>query len=861
MTSRIARTLRSAIAVGAAGAASLLGAAVPFSSPPASAETVAVPMSPTDPNVRDSWVAPTTRSGEGDSPVKFELIDAPTLHSGTLTPGSSLTLTLRLINTSNQPVDDLSVTPQRGESITSVSAGREALAGPSVAYGYYGQSTQVAGLDAGESREVTVTVETEADAESTLSITENGVYPVLVSLIGTDPDSAQHRLLATQRFLLPVDDGSRRGVAPDTAEAEDEEHDPTELSVVLPIAAEVDITPGETGEAPETQPLVLGSERLAEQLAPDGRLSRLLDLRAEVAHEESVCLAVDPELVEVADRMSDGYTVSSTRPQPDRPKRLRDSWGEDADSERGEPGRGVADAEAFVDKLSDIAATSCVVALPWANADLDAVAETNDPWLIRETLERGPTTLNQVLGTPGEINTVISPTGYVSPVTARQLGWADHAGSELATAGMSSAWEASTAAATDTEPAPPVPSRPVRTLIADNTVFADSGAERFSPLADSITGVGYHASLAATFAATGPAPVTSGYSSPQTRYDLTLDSPLARDLSATAALRLAAAGDGPVLAMLPAIVDPGTAESALSTTDQLVESGTVTASSLPDYLTPSPEQAEHLNGSSPLVDAESPAFGAPFTDPGVYSDPEITAAMQQAGYTEDLTRILSNDSALALTRYGYTLPLRRDQIRSLSATGRHSTSLFDDQVMRSAAILRDNGTALQRLREAIVLLPPGNVYTRTSDSSPLLIVAENRLPLPVDATIGYSADAPGARLSTPSTVRIPAFGSITVQMTADLPTNAERTNLRLWLATSDRTQISAPADITVQTRGGTVPLLTAVALLGLVLAAAVGMRIIRRGQRQRSALRASSSDNRPPRRRPPHPPPRPPDTG
>lgn len=862
MSSRFSRPLRRIVAAGAAGAAALAGAAFPVS--PAGAETVPVPMSPGEAGVRDSWVAPNSRPGEGDSPVEFELVDAPTLNTGSLNLGGNLTVRLRLTNTSGQPVDALSVTPQRKEAAADVSGAREALAGPSVAFGYYGQSTQVAGLDPGETREVTVTVETQPDAESTLSITEPGVYPVLVSLLGTDPDSAQNRLFATQRFLLPVVDP-----AGDAAGDASDEEEPAGLSMILPLAADVDITPGETGEAPNTQPLVLSSEKLAEDIAPGGRLTRLLDAHADAAHTDSVCVAVDPELLDVVDRMSRGYTVSPTRPQPERPERLRDSWGQDSDGTPGEPGRGEEDAQAFVDKLSEIAATSCIVSLPWANAELDAVAATNDPWLMRESLERGPVTLNRILGTPGEINTVLAPAGYVSPATARQLGWADHAGSELATAGMSSAWEKATAAAgaagTDplSAPNPPEPSRPVRVAVADNTVFADSGAGRFAPLADSVTGVGYHAALAATFAATGDHPVTAGYSNPQSRYDLRLDSPLGRDISASAALRLAAGESDPVLAVLPAAVDADAAARALRTADDLIDSGAAEPLPLGDYLTPGGADAERLAEAPVLADVESPAFGAPFTDPGVYSDPEITAAAQQARYTDDLTRILSNDAALALTRYGYTLPVRRDQIRALSATGRHAVSLFDDRVERSAAILRDNGAALQQLREAIVLLPPGNVYTRTSEASPLLIVAENRLPLPVEATIDYAADDPAARLSTPRSIRIPAYGSITVQMTADLPAESERNELQLWLATNDGTQISAPVEITVQTRGGTLALLTAFAVLGLGLAAALGLRLIRSGGRWRTQRRASSRrpSGRPPRRRPPQPPPRPPDSG
>lgn len=837
MTFRFAAATRRFVSAGLAGTLALFGAmpAAPTTSAAAQG-TVVAPLSPADPNVAHHWVAETSRPGEDSQPVDIELIDVPKSPR----PGDTLTLTVRLTNHSDQPIEALEITPQRAEAATDLSEVRNTLAGPSAGFGYYGRTEPITDLDPGEQREITVSVATDPHEESTLSITESGVYPVLLSLLGSDPATGSNRLLTTERFLLNVSGEGERSESP------------AGLTVMLPVTADVNITPGETGEAPQRQPLVLANDQLASELAPDGRLTRLLEAFDSSVHRDATCLAVDPELIDVADRMSRGYAVAETRPQPDRPKRLRDSWSQDSEDEAKTPGRGAEDAAAFVDKLSSLAADACLISLPWANAELDAVSATQDPWLMREAVERGPATLNRVLGTPGETNTVITPTGYVSPTTADDLGWADHSGSEVATAGMSTAWETATTSAAVSPEAltPPVPATPVRVLVADNTVFAESAAGRFSPLDENITGVGYNAALAATLAGTGEHPVTVGYSNPQSRYDLTLDSPLARDLTATAALRLATAGDQPVLAMLPSTVTAATAQRTLAEADALFDSGRAHPQRLADYLTPSPEQAQQVIDSAPLADAEASAFGSPFVDPGVYSDPEILATSQQARYTDDLTRILSNDPVLALTRYSYTLPLRRDQLRSLSASGRHAATLFDARLAATTDLRRGNGAALSRLREAIVLLPPGNVYTRTSDSSPLLIVAENRLPLPVKATIGYASTAAGARLSTPSTVRIPASGSITVQMTADLPENADRTDLRLWLATGDGTQISAPVDITVQTRGGRIAMLTALALLGLVVAAAVGMRFIRRGQKRRTEQRRPPPNAPPPPRRP-----------
>lgn len=824
---------------GALAALALSGALTLAGAPAASPQGIAVP-GPTDEDTEaSSWSAFGPRDSEADSPVAVDLVSAPALSGAGLRAGTNLTVTLRVHNTSDERIDDLTLTPQRADAAFSPAQAREALAAASTSYGYYGGSTELDPLAPGESREVSLTVATQPGADSTLSITDAGVYPTLFSLLGTNPATGASGVLTTERFLLPV-------TSPPEPEGGDEVPG---LSLLYPVTAVVDITPGETGAAPQTQPLIMESEQLAGQLAPGGRLSGLLDVYAHSAPGAASCLAVDPELVDVVDRMSRGYTVGAEQRLPQRPERLRDSWGDDAD-EAGEPGTGAADAATWIAQLADIAATGCVIALPWAGADLDAAAATGDQWLLRETLERGPSTLSAILGNPGVTNTVVVPSGYVSPPTAAALGWADHSRSSVPDSGMTSAWEQSLANGPGQPSAAPIPAQTVGVLVADNSVWSDRSAGRFHTLAPGVMSAGYDSSLAATLAAAGEHPATVGYSDAGQRYPLTLDSPLSRGVTAAAALDLAVfAADDPVLAPLPLTLDPATAQRTLDAANGLLDSGRATALSLVDYVTPSAEELAALNDATALTDsrygAEQPLFGSPFADPARYSDAEIVPAAQQAGYTDDLTRILSNDPALALTRYGYTLPLRRDQIRSLSRINRSAARDYGESIQRSAAILSGSGSALQQLRESIALLPPGNVYTRTSESSPLLIVAENRLPLPVEATISYSTPEDGARLDIPAVVRIPAFGSITTEMTAELPADAEQTEVRLWLATVDGSPISAPVDITVQTRGGSVVLFTGLGLLVLVLVIGVAARLASR-RRSRPDKPADKPAGRPP---------------
>ena len=258
------------------------------------------------------------------------------------------------------------------------------------------------------------------------------------------------------------------------------------------------------------------------------------------------------------------------------------------------------------------------------------------------------------------------------------------------------------------------------------------------------------------------------------------------------------------MAKLPNYQDPAAARAVMETAQRLLDSG---------RLQPRPVTALPIEPGS-----GNP--GSPYPDPAAFHDAEITQVTQQARYTDELMSIMVNDPGIAMTRYDFTAPLRHDLLTALSASDRSSLHGFTPSVQQSRARLEKNADMLRELRASVSLIPPGNVYTRVSESSPLLIVAENGLPLPVDAHLAY--DAPdGATLNTQDLIHIPAKGSITVSMTADLPSDVDQMSLRLWLATPSEHLISDPIDITVQTRAGIVSVygVGAIAALALVLAA------------------------------------------
>ena len=788
----------------AAVAAVACAAGMPF----AAAQSIPVPLAPDNPTVADQWVNSQIRLGEGTQGLSISLIDAP----ATTPSNDTIRATVRVHNDGAEPADGLMLTPRRGPVSGSLTDARAATVAQVGEYTVAGAQVTVPTVPPDGHVDVEVTFDAE---DHPVTVTQ----PVMMVLENAGA------VVDTERWHMTV-----RGSAPETAANTEIERTPAGMSVLYPITAPVDIVPGETGEAPNRPPLILSSEQLAGQIAPGGRLDQLVDIYGELGAGDETCLAVDPALLDTVDRMAGGYTVNDDRPAPaEKRRRLRDSWGNSDTGKDSTEGTGADDAAAWLDKIRAVAKNKCVLAMPWANTDLEAVARTGNRWLMREALERGPFTAERVLGTPVMRNVVLPGSGYLTDKSLPGMGWADHSRSRVTEVGMQGAWEEQTSTTTETadrEPdgrvegeqqttlddpampnaagiAAPQPAQPVRVLVADNTTSISVTPSRFTDLRPGVVGVGFDYELASILAATGPNPETTGFSDDHLRFDYTRDSQVARDNTAATAVRTAATshvvvGEStkapePVLVAPPAAWEPKTARAVMETVSELFREHTSVPMSLADYTRMPDDLAQLIPGEPSLWEA----------DPTVYSDTEVLNASQQGAFIDDLTSLLGSEPAIALTRYGYTLPLRQDLLTALTVTGRRSYTGYMEAQERTRQRLNGNRDALAGLRAAITLIPPGNVYTRASESSPLLIVAQNGLPLPVDASILYKGPE-GAHLNTPSEFRIPARGSLTLQMTADLEESDEQTKLQLYLATPEGQPISQPVDIAVQTAGGAV---------------------------------------------------------
>ena len=966
---RIRRRLHHSIILGLTALTTATATTLCSTSAIPTAHADALPNFPTNPIAKARWVNPNLRLGEEASNYKIEILRVPQ-H---IKLGEELKVTLKVVNNSPESIAGFKIVPAHADAPKDLATARIVLSQEPGAYPYQAKTISRDDIIApGHSVDIDVIIPTAPGATGGFNISEADFYPVLFALRSLQNDA----LLYTQRFLLNVNAKNTTGSGATTGAthqgnsgtntgsqtADTNSKTSSQLSpgvtIVYPLTATVDSVGGETGEAPNHPPLILESEQLAEQLRSGGRLDTLLKdystyTKASESLATATCLAIDPQLVSVVERMAGGYTIAHDRPSTvSQKRRLRDSWGTDDEPESGTPGTGADDAGRWLAELRKTAQhAKCTIALPWGNTDLNSVAATGNDWLMREAVQTGPGIIATILGITPETNIVIPGAGYVTTQAAGNLGWADLAPyrSRNEYPNISDEWQKDSK-----QVGAPVPTAPVDVLVADNTVWGIPKVDRFgvldtagatknattnSNIGGGIRAVTYLGSLAASLAEATDTATTVGYSNYNARFNYDLDSLPARRATATSALQMSimkannegnmsdsrggGQGDSPVSGASspqPLLVQlPSAMSNTAQWLDALVkmfESNAATPMKLSDYVNPSLQQVEQLASmaaatsaaTSAAADAATEAdeqqrltqsaqavqsgrsarlagsvrpassvdsqrtqrapapttaatgtanvataaeqsqpnstpFGAPHEDPGVISDSEIFRATSLLESIDNLTQLVISDPTIALTPYGFTEPLRQDILRALSRDRRRAMSTYDTNVRDVQRLLDNEDIVLKELRSSVALIPPGNVYTRISESSPLLIVARNGLPLPVDTRIHYWGPT-GAKINMPETIFIPAKGSITVQMTASLPTDTawdERTDLNLWLATNSGSRFSDEITIGVRTRSGVLGTSGSLASLAvIVLSIALLGRLTLRRRKAKSEAAADS---------------------
>ncbi|MGA6162946.1 DUF6049 family protein [Amycolatopsis magusensis] len=263
---------------------------------------------------------------------------------------STLTVSGTVTNTGDRRITGVRVRLQLGERQTTSRQLGEALAEAPPTDASITDYTDVARVvEPGQTVPLQITVPLGGDAKALVS--KPGVYPLLVNVNGT-PDRGGQARLAAFSMLLPV-----LGVPGQSAPPRPERS--TELSVLWPIA---DTRPRVVA-APFGGTLVLSDDQLAIDLAPGGRLDNLITAAKNVQSDsrlfDSLCFAIDPDLLETVEKMTGGYSVRTT--------------------DGGQaPGRGNETATRWLGALRQLLQGACVLQLPYADADLPALGQVTD---------------------------------------------------------------------------------------------------------------------------------------------------------------------------------------------------------------------------------------------------------------------------------------------------------------------------------------------------------------------------------------------------------------------------------------------------------------------------------------------------
>jgi len=654
---------------------------------------------------------------------------------------ATLTISGTLVNDGPDPVTGLQVRVQRGNPLTTEAQLRDALDGDAPTDSAVSPFEDLADeLGPGGQLPVRLSVPLRG---SGLSLGATGVHELLINVNGT-PVGRDRARLAAVRMLLPV--LGLPGAAPARLPA-----DPAPITVLYPIAE----PPHRIATVPGAPPL-LDNDSLAASFATTGRLGGVLAALAQRAPVGSpvrtgLCLAIDPDLVETASVMSQGYQVVGP-------------------NGAAVAGTGAAVAGQWLTQLSAVAKGGCVVALPYADADLVALSRGGLIDAAARALSPGRQILSTLLQTPVPAD-IAWPADGVLDTPTLDIVQASGARAVLLSADAVSGRVRGGVV--------PLAGRPVTALLTD-------------PLL--------------TRAATAPptTPVAPGPGAAATAESLAGDGgPLAtQDLLGAVAFR--AGADGPVVS--PIVLAPphqwGTdgagARALLDAVGALVTAGQVTPTRLAD------------------------AAGDTAAPTPVRPDPPVDAAEVPAaavGVLADSARALTDlRSAVVESNVGITAdqlftPLQFGLLRGASAANRGSPPAAQDA---AAAVL----ARVDAIRNSIRVLEPPNPYALGSSDAPLPVTVANALPVTVRVQVQLKSTS-GLRVAPIDVQQVPPLGRRQVSVNAQV-TRAGQFTVDAVVSTPAGGVLGPPSHLKVRsTAYGTITAwLTAIAGGLLVLLAA-----------------------------------------
>ena len=716
-------------------------------------------------------VGPGIAAGEPDPEFLAVRLDSVSPDAVTTSSDPTVTVTATVTNVGDRPVRDIVARLERGERVSASSGLRTALdsRGEFEAVGEF--ITVAAELGRGQALGVTLSVPIRSGSQPSLGIDEPGVYPLMVNVNGT-PDYGEPARLDAARFLLPVTgvpsapagdaDASLAGVtAPDTTK-------PVGVTMLWPLADRPRLAPGVPGG---TTPVRLMNDDLAVSLTAGGRLEALLaaaefatspgaiDPESGVAN--ALCLAVDPDLLVTVNAMTGGYVVV------DRPGGVR-------------PGDGQAAAAAWLERLRGLSRRMCVVATPFAQADLGALHRVGDPRLSAAATTTAADIVDRILGITSTRGATILGDG---PLSAPALELLDGQGPTVAIA-----------------PAP----------TGGAPFTPDLTARRLSP---EVVLAPFDSAVGGALAGVGTDPGVPTYLDSALSVPVDHDSPVARRQDAVAAMlwrTLQPDVEPRTQILLPPLKWSPQADDAraiLTALANAVRAGLA-----------SPRPLDAVIRESAAAQPVEPDL--PTEVPGGF-DPDVVAAIgAETGRLWDLTAALTTDARTGLTGPGYTAPLREDMLRALSQIEPPETR-NDTARQRLAAV----GATIGDLFGAVTIVSPGDSYTLAAERSALPLALRNDLAVPI--RVRLQVDAPPGMTVTDIGVQELPPGYLPLRIPVEVRVT-QRVAVDVTLRTADGLPLGDPVRMSVHANAyGKV--LTAITGVGLgVLALLVGRRLYHR---------------------------------
>ncbi|MET8981628.1 DUF6049 family protein [Streptomyces sp. NPDC004539] len=275
--------------------------------------------------------APKEAAGTGTVSVALD-----SLTPNVPTDGDTLTVSGTVTNNGKQAVTDAHVDLRVGSVLTTRSAiadvakRSDALSGATGSPVGGAYTAKFAELTPGVAQPFTISVPVDK-----LKLDGDGIYPLGVTLSGETASQSWDQVLGARRTFLPWQ--------PDEPDAS------TKTTVLWPLVSTVHVT-AETGSNQQQTPVFLNDD-LAAEIAPGGRLEQLVALGKTL----DVTWVIDPDLLASVDAMSGGYRVQGA-------------------DDTTVAGTHQAAAKAFLAELQGAVTGKEVVALPFADPDLAALA-------------------------------------------------------------------------------------------------------------------------------------------------------------------------------------------------------------------------------------------------------------------------------------------------------------------------------------------------------------------------------------------------------------------------------------------------------------------------------------------------------